>query len=191
MGNGQYGFARAADYYFGRRLSTFTEADADKAALLAGIAKSPRDYAPSATNANGVLRRRNQTLTLMRANGVLSQEAMAEALGRPLQIVRHDKRQALQAPGVVDHVLEEFRAFHPDLNVEGLLQGRLQVYARADARVQHIVNDALEHGLPKYEQRYPTARGIVQGSVIVLLNRDGRILAETGGRLVFDGRVAS
>jgi hypothetical protein len=48
MGNGQYGFARAAEYYFGRRLTTFTADDADKAALLAGIAKSPRDYAPSA-----------------------------------------------------------------------------------------------------------------------------------------------
>ena len=51
MGNGQYGFARAAEYYFGRRLATFTADDADKAALLAGIAKSPRDYAPSAKDA--------------------------------------------------------------------------------------------------------------------------------------------
>jgi membrane peptidoglycan carboxypeptidase len=48
MGNGQYGFARAAEYYFGRQLTTFTVDDVDKAALLAGIAKSPRDYAPSA-----------------------------------------------------------------------------------------------------------------------------------------------
>ena len=42
MGNGQYGIARAAEYYFGRPLATFTVDDADKAALLAGIAKSPR-----------------------------------------------------------------------------------------------------------------------------------------------------
>ena len=42
MGNSQYGFATAAEYYFGRSLSTFTADDADKAALLAGIAKSPR-----------------------------------------------------------------------------------------------------------------------------------------------------
>ena len=48
MGNGQYGFAAAAEYYFGRPLATFTVDDADKAALLAGIAKSPRYYAPSA-----------------------------------------------------------------------------------------------------------------------------------------------
>src|SRR6185436_13866082 len=46
MGNGQYGFARAAQYYFGRPLSSFTAADADKAALLAGILRSPRDRAP-------------------------------------------------------------------------------------------------------------------------------------------------
>ena len=62
MGHGQYGFAKAAEYYFGRRLATFTTDDADKAALLAGIAKSPRDYAPSAKDGGVVLRRRNQTL---------------------------------------------------------------------------------------------------------------------------------
>src|ERR1700693_6497667 len=36
MGNGQYGLARAADYYFGRSLATFTADAADKADLLAG-----------------------------------------------------------------------------------------------------------------------------------------------------------
>ena len=119
----------------------------------------------------------------MRANGFLSPEATAQAKGRALQIVRHDKRQALQAPAVVEHVLEEFKARHADLSVEDLLQGRIQVYATADARVQHIVNEALEHGLGRYEQRHPKARGMIQGSVVVLQNRDG----QDSGR---DGRPA-
>ena len=191
MGNGQYGFARAAEYYFGRRLATLTADDADKAALLAGIAKSPRDYAPSAKDTRIVLRRRNQTLTLMRANGFISVETAAQAKGRALQIVRRDKRQAFQAPAVVEHVLEEFKAHHPDLSVEDLLQGRIHVYATADARVQQIVNQALEHGLGRYEQRHPEAQGMIQGSVVVLHNRDGRILAEAGGRQRFNGRSAS
>jgi membrane peptidoglycan carboxypeptidase len=191
MGNGQYGFARAAEYYFGRRLTTFTADDADKAALLAGIAKSPRDYAPSAHNTGIVRRRRNQTLTLMRANRFLSGEATAQAKGRALQIVRQGTRQALQAPAVVEHVLQEFKAGHPDLSMEDLLQGRVQVYATADARVQRIVSEALEHGLGRYEERHPKARGLIQGSVVVLQNRDGSILAETGGRQVFNGRSAS
>ena len=53
------------------------------------------------------------------------------------------------------------------------------------------MNEALEHGLERYEQRHPKARGMIQGSVVVLQNRDGRILAETGGRQLFNGRSAS
>src|SRR5438093_10809068 len=79
MGNGQYGFARAAQYYFGRPLSTFTADDADKAALLAGIAKSPRDYAPTARDTGPGLRRRNQTLVLMAEAGVISDEQVTAA----------------------------------------------------------------------------------------------------------------
>ncbi|HEY6615344.1 MAG TPA: transglycosylase domain-containing protein, partial [Vicinamibacterales bacterium] len=191
MGNGQYGFARAAEYYFGRQLATFTTDDADKAALLAGIAKSPRDYAPSAKDRGIVLHRRNQTLILMRANGSLSPEATARAISRVLDVVAHDTSTSLHAPAVVEHVLEELTVRHVDLSVEDLLQGRIQVYATADARVQQIVNDALEHGLARYEKRHPRTLGLIQGSVVVLHNRDGRILAEAGGRRVFNGRSAS
>ena len=59
MGQGQYGFGKAADHYFGRPLSSFTADDADKAAILAGIMKAPRDYAPSDRGSEAVLRRRN------------------------------------------------------------------------------------------------------------------------------------
>lgn len=191
MGHGQYGFARAAEYYFGRRLATFTIDDADKAALLAGIAKSPRDYAPSAKDSALVLHRRNQTLTLMRANGSLSSEATKRAVARALDVESHDTPALLQAPAVVEHVLEELTIRHADLRVDDLLEGRVQVYATADARVQRIVNDALERGLARYEGRHPQAKGLIQGSIVVLHNRDGRILAEAGGRRVFNGRSAS
>jgi penicillin-binding protein 1A len=191
MGNGQYGFARAAEYYFGRSLATFTADDADKAALLAGIAKSPRDYAPSARGRSIVVRRRNQTLALMQANGILSPTAAARAARRPLEVAQHKTPAALQAPAVVGHVLEELSVRHEGLGLEDLLQGRIHVYATADARVQRIVNDALERGLARYESRHPRARGLIQGSVVVLHNRDGRILAESGGRRVFRGQSAS
>lgn len=191
MGNGQYGFTRAAEYYFGQRLESFSAADADKAALLAGIAKAPRDYAPDGDAQGVVLRRRNQTLTLMQMNGFLSPEATAHAKGRALQVVRQDGPRRLPATAVVAHVLAELRASRAGLGLEDLLQGRIHVYATADSRVQQIVDTALEQGLARYEQRHPTARGVIQGSVVVLYNRDGRILAETGGRRVFNGLSAS
>jgi penicillin-binding protein 1A len=188
MGNGQYGFAKAAEYYFGRSLSTFTADDADKAALLASIAKAPRDYAPDSKETARILRRRNQILALMAADGFISRDEMAVARLRPLPVVTRPASPVLLSSAVVEHVLEELNAKHDGLCLENLLQGRIQVYSTVDVRVQRIANDALEHGLARYEQRHPKARGVVQGSVVVLKNRDGSILAETGGRRVYKGR---
>lgn len=191
MGKGQYGFATAAQYYFGRPLATFTAADADKAALLAGIPKSPRDYAPSAVDGANVLRRRNQTLTLMARHGALTSDGLADALERPIHLAARQGTIATEAPAVVAHVLQELSALDVARGLDDLLVGRIQVYSTVDARVQHVVNDALEHGLLVYERRHPRAKGLIQGSVVVLGNGDGRILAETGGRLFYNGRAAS
>ncbi|MBU2692399.1 MAG: hypothetical protein KJ970_15860 [Candidatus Eisenbacteria bacterium] len=57
--------------------------------------------------------------------------------------------------------------------------------------MQQIMNEALEHGLELYEKRHPGSKGLIQGSVIVLRNRDSCILAETGGRQFYKGRLAS
>jgi membrane peptidoglycan carboxypeptidase len=189
MGNGRYGFAAAAEYYFGRSLATFTVEDADKAALLAGIAKSPRYYAPTAEDGARVLRRRNQTLALMERNGFISPETGTAAAQRPIQTVARGKEVTPQASAVVASVLEDLA--RAGLGVTDLLQGRVQVYTTADARVQQIVTEALEAGLERYEKRRPKGKGLVQGSVVVLRNRDASILAESGGRQFYQGRSSS
>ncbi len=191
MGNGQYGFAAAAEYYFGRPLAMFTVDDADKAALLAGIAKSPLYYAPSANNTERVLRRRNQILALMAANGFISRDRVRGAEQRPIQVAVRRKNKVPLAPAVVGNVLEELKGLCADLSIEDLLQGRIQVYSTVDARVQQIVNKALEYGLELYEKRHPSTKGLIQGSVVVLRNRDASILAETGGRQLYKDRYTS
>jgi penicillin-binding protein 1A len=188
MGNSQYGFAVAAEYYFSQSLATFTVDDADKAALLAGIAKSPRTYAPSAKETGRVLRRRDQTLGLMAKNGFISQDKLREAEQRPIQVVSQRKDKLLQAPAVVENIFEELKVRHAGTNPEDLRHGRIHVYSTVDARVQQIVNEALEQGLERYEKQHPGAKGLIQGSVVVLRNRDAGILAETGGRQFYEGR---
>jgi len=188
MGNGQYGFATAAQYYFGRPLTSLTAGDADTAALLAGIPKSPRDYAPTLADGANVLRRRNQTLTLMAANGFLTRAALAETIRRPLPLVAVRRGVVTHAPSAVGHVITELRSQGVANGLEDLLQGRLDVYSTVDVRVQQIVNDALERGLDAYEARHPRAVGITQGSVVVLGNGDARILAEAGGRARYGER---
>lgn len=191
MGRGRYGFASAAEYYFDRPLSTFTAADADKAALLAGIMKSPRDYAPTASGTARILRRRNQILALMLAAGFLTRDQMTEAAERSLPVFVERPSSPFQSSAVVEHVLDELGAADADLGVEELRQGQVQVYSTVDAQVQRIASDALEHGLARYEARHPRALGLAQGAVVVLRNDDGSVLAETGGRQVYQGRTAS
>ena len=191
MGNGQYGFAAAAQYYFGRPLSTFTVDDADKAAVLASIAKSPLNYAPGAKNTERILRRRNQILNLMAVSGFIVEDRATGAKQRPIQVAAGRKSRVTLGPAVVANVLDELKARHADLSIEDLRQGRIHVYSTVDARVQQIVDDALEHGLALYEKRRPASKGLIQGSVVVLRNHDASILAETGGRLFYQDRSNS
>ena len=188
MGNGQYGFARGAEYYFGRPLATFTAADADKAALLAGTAKSALHYAPNASPTRRVLERRNRILALMAARGFISPEQARGASRRPIEAGGQHQEKAIVASAVVDNVLDELKGRRADLNEKNLLQGHIQVYSTVNAQVQQIANQALEHGLLLYEKRHPRASGLIQGSVVVLRNRDAGILAETGGRQFYKDR---
>jgi membrane peptidoglycan carboxypeptidase len=196
MGNGQYGFARGAEYYFGRPLAAFAANDADKAALLAGTAKSARYYAPNASQTRRVFERRNQILALMLARGFISSGQAKEASQRPIETVTHHKDKTIGTSAVVDSVLAELKGGelsgrHAGLGEQDLLQGHIQVYSTVDAHLQDIANQALEHGLLLYEKRHPSASGLVQGSVVVLRNRDASILAETGGRQSYKDRSSA
>jgi penicillin-binding protein 1A len=194
LGNGQYGFAAASDYYFHKPIETFTVDDADKAALLAGITKSPVEYAPTPENLQKPTRRRNQILNLMVSNHFLPAEAAQRLKLEPIRLAARDV-EPVEAPAAVEATLEELKRLNPNLGsgsgIDELLEGHIQVYSTVDHRIQRIANVALENGLHVYEKRHPQSRGLIQGSAVVLRNSDSAILAETGGREVYNGRANS
>jgi penicillin-binding protein 1A len=188
LGNGRYGFAAASEYYFGKTLSSYTVADAGEAALLAGISKCPRDYAPSPGDPRP-LHRRNQILALMARNGYIPEDVAKRAQAEPIRVVARSPVK-IQATAAIGSVLDELvRHGEGRFGVEDLFQGRIAVQSTVDERVQTIVNEALENGLAVYEKRHPLTKGLVQGSVVALRNSDGAILAETGGRQVYNNRL--
>ena len=194
LGNGRYGFAAASQYYFDKPLESFTANDADKAALLAGITKSPGEYAPNAADVQKPMRRRNQILALMAANHFLSAETARRFQQSPIHIAVH-VAEPIEAPAAAENVLEELKALslqlgpaaRLDIGIGQLLEGHIQVYSTVDDRIQHIAKAALANGLNLYEKRHPRSVGLIQGSVVVLRNSDSAILAESGGRDVFKG----
>ena len=194
LGNGRYGFAAASQYYLGKSIGSFTAEDADEAALLAGITKSPGEYAPTCADAQKPLRRRNQILALMAENHYISEETAHRFQQTPIRLAVRVP-EPIEAPAAAENVLEELKALSlklgpaasPDLGIGQLLEGHIQVYSTIDNRIQHITNTGLADGLGLYEKRHPLSAGLIQGSVVVLRNSDSAILAESGGREVFKG----
>ena len=190
LGHGRYGFAAGSEYYFGKPLSSYTMEDAGKAALLAGITKAPRDYLPVPGDARP-LRRRNEILALMARNGDIPEHLAQRLRAEPVSVAKAASPVKTQAPAAIDTVFDELRQHGAGrFGVEDLLQGRISVHATVDQRIQTIVNDALESGLALYEKRHSEAKGLIQGSVVVLRNADGAILAEAGGRYFYKNRHA-
>jgi penicillin-binding protein 1A len=194
LGNGRYGFAAATQYYFGVPLNTLTAEDADKAALLAGITKSPGEYAPTLADNQKPLRRRNQILALMVKNHFISTEAALRCQQTPIRLAAHVPGP-IEAPAAVGNVLDELKGLDatlgPDMGIKQLLDGRIQIYSTIDDRIQRFANAALEYGLSLYEKRHPQHAGLVQGGVVVLRNSDSAILAEAGGRRTYKGHATA
>ena len=189
LGNGRYGYAAASEYYFGRSLASYTADDAGNAALLAAISKAPRDYAPVPGNPRPASRR-NQILALMARNGYIPDSLAKRCQGEPIRVALRSPIKT-DSPAAIEHVLSELALQGGTrFGVEDLFQGRIVVRSTIDARVQAIVNEALEHGLAQYEKRHPKEQGRIQGSVVVLGNADAAILAEAGGRRVYRDRGA-
>jgi penicillin-binding protein 1A len=146
LGNGRYGFAAASEYYFGKPLSSYTPEDAGEAALLAGITKSPGVYAPAADNPQS-LRRRNEILALMARNGYIPESLAKRCQAKPVHVAAHGSAKT-NAPAAIDNVFDELKQHGTDrFGIEDLVLGRILVLSTLDARVQTIVNEALENGL--------------------------------------------
>ena len=100
LGQRAYGFAAAAQTYFGKPLDKLSLAET---ALLAGLPQNPY-YANPVANLDRALQRQHQVLERMRVTGVISAEKAAAARAERLVI-----RSRLDVPIHADHVAEMAR----------------------------------------------------------------------------------
>src|SRR5205823_13832958 len=118
-------------------------------------------------------------------NGYISPDVANRSHAEPV-VVAIQNAIKTQAPAAINTVFAELKEH--GFAMEDLFQGRILVHSTVDERVQTIVNEALENGLALYEERHPEAQGVIQGSVVVLRNADASILAEAGGRQIYNDR---
>ncbi len=146
LGQRAYGFAAAAETYFGKPLA---EVNAAEAATLAGILQAPSRLNPAASVDNA-RSRRAYTLRRMRELGYLEERAYREALDAPLSRELHGPRVEIEAPYVAELVRQElFEEFGARIYSDGF-----RVFTTIDSRLQRASDVALRSAVLEYDRRH-------------------------------------
>ncbi len=146
LGNRAYGFAAAAQIYFGKPLPQLTLAET---ALLAGLPKAPSRDNPL-TNPENAKVRRNYVLHRMRKLDYIDDAALQMALDTTVSATPHALRLQFEAP----YIGEMVRQYMVQTYDEKTYGGGFHVYTTIRAREQEAADRALRKGLATYDRRH-------------------------------------
>lgn len=146
LGHGNFGFAAAAQFYFGKRLDQLT---LPEAALLAGLPQTPTGNSPL-LNPERARQRRNQVLAFMLDNGKISEAEFREARATPLTL-----NIQRWTTGVAPYFVEDARQFlEKKYGTETVHEKGLRVYTTINIQEQELAEKALRNGLRAYDKRH-------------------------------------
>ena len=146
LGNRSYGFAAAAQVYYGKKLE---ELNVAQFAMIAGLPKAPSAYNPI-VNPDRALLRRNYVLGRMRELGFITDEEYGEAKAFIDDAELHGLRVEVEAPYVAEMVRAELVK---RLGDEAYTQG-YKVFTTIQSNLQQAANDSLRNTLLAYEERH-------------------------------------
>lgn len=146
LGHRAYGFAAAAQVYYGNPLDRL---DLAQMAMLAGLPKAPSRDNP-VSNPENAAERRNYVLRHMWNLGFIDQATFDATVTAPLTASRHAVRYTLEAP----YVAEMVRQYMVQTYDAKAYAGGFHVYTTLQSRKQAAANRALRHGLLEYDERH-------------------------------------
>jgi penicillin-binding protein 1A len=148
MGARSYGFAAAAETYFGKQIKDVT---LEEAALLAGIPKAPSQLSPT-VNMQAAKERRNLVLDLMASNGYISEAEAEAAKAKPIVLADSAFNPSRSTP--FDYPVEEIRQYLEDKYTTRVAQGGLSVYSTINVAAQKKAYEAVRAGLRNYDRTH-------------------------------------
>ena len=145
LGNRAYGFASAAETYFGKSLKDITIAEA---AMLAGLPKAPSAYNPI-SNPKRARSRQLYIIERMEENNYISAAQAKAAKAEPLSLRSSGDKRTLHAEYVAETVRQMvFAQYGQDTYTRGLT-----VYTTVNASEQMAAYKALRQGIMDFERR--------------------------------------
>ncbi len=151
LAHGNYGFAAASQFYFGKPVTDLRLQDA---ALLAGMIRGPI-YSPI-NDPQRALARRNLVLRRMQEEGKITPTEEAAAIKTPLGLHIQYPRNDL-AP----YFFEEIRKYlESTYGTEAVHERGLRVYTTLNIAMQRAANLAVRDGLHAYDRRHGWRGGL-------------------------------
>ena len=146
LGQRAYGFAAAAQIYFGRPLARLNIAEH---AMLAGLPKAPSTFNPVA-NPRRAKTRQEYVLRRMRDLNYITQAQYAEAIDAPIEVRRERQTYATRA----DYLTEMVRQTMFDRYKEEAYTSGFRVWTTALRAHQDAAYAALRKGVLDYDKRH-------------------------------------
>ncbi len=146
LGQRAYGFASAAQTYFGKNLKDLSLAEA---AMLAGLPKAPSAYNPVANPRRAKLRQQ-YVLRRMRETGSIDDTQFQAAVAEELQVHRSSSSYAVDAA----YVAEMARRIAVERFGERAYTMGLKVHTTVTRADQDAANEALDRGVLDYDRRH-------------------------------------
>jgi penicillin-binding protein 1A len=145
LAHGNYGFAAASEFYFGKPVTDLT---LQEAALLAGMVNGPK-FSPI-NNPAGALTRRNLVLHRMEEEGKITPADEAAAKKTPLGLHIQYPRNDL-APYFFEDIRKYLEATY---GTEAVHERGLRVYTTLNIQMQKAANQSIRDGLHTYDRRH-------------------------------------
>ena len=145
LGHRAYGFAAAAETYFGKPLQKISIAEA---AMLAGLPKAPSAYNPI-NNFKRARARQLHIIDRMRENGFITEQQATSAKKEQIKIRPISSDKSGQAQFVAETIRQ---TIYNQYGAETYNRG-LNVYTTIRAEDQSVAYQALRRGIMNYERR--------------------------------------
>ncbi len=169
-GHGMYGVENAANFYFNKSAK---ELDLAEAAMITGIPKSPSNYSPI-VDFNTAKKRQLLVLDALVANKIITEEEKNQAYQEQLHIVGEKNiKNSSTLMYFHDAVLEELETISSIPKSLNDTKG-LKIYTTLDSNAQNILEENINHSIPKEEQ--------IQTASVMMNPSNGAILALVGGK---------
>ncbi len=172
FGNGIYGFALAAKFYFGQSLAQLSH---EQMALLVAQIKGPSFYDPW-RHSKRAKDRRDLVLNLMFEKSLLSRDEYIAAVESPLTIRQTRRLRKQSYPAYLQVVKQELNQLLPDLKQ----QSGLRIFTGFSALSQKLLSKTVHKKLSELEQKYQSDK--LQAAMVVVDITSGEIRALIGDR---------